>query len=186
MYRRSLRKKFLPPTACWCLDSSGDCVGDAAPADDDGDDDDYDYDINNSDDNDNRMCGFLCHIPHTSSNFHVTQFVTFLLHAFCDLSDWSNCNSTIMYVTTVEAHWNRKKITACSIRTCGLFKCRYINLRERAPSTITLSQLYATIHIFKIVFSSLKTQLTYCRGFLFLTFRSSVPCNLMFEKSAFV
>ena len=53
----------------------------------DDDDDDDDNNNNNSDDNDNRLCSFLGHITHTNSKFRVTQFVTFLLQAFCDLSD---------------------------------------------------------------------------------------------------
>ena len=121
-------------------------------------------------------------LPHKNSKLHVTQFVTFLLHSQCDLSDWSNCSSTIMYVTIVDAYWNRENNTACSIRTYGLLKCRYINLRESAQSIIALQQLCATLHIFKIIFISLKMQLRYCRRFFFL---SSVPCNWMLENSTF-
>jgi len=70
MYRWSLRKELLSLTACWCWDSSGDRVGN-----------DSNINNNNSDDNENRLCSFLCHITHTNSTLHVTQFVTFLLHA---------------------------------------------------------------------------------------------------------
>jgi len=31
-----------------------------------------------------------------------------------------------------------------------LLKCRYINLTERTQNIITVSQLYAAIHIFKV------------------------------------
>jgi hypothetical protein len=116
------------------------------------------------------LCNSLCHITNTNFTLHVTQFVTFLLHAFCDLSDWLNCTMTIMYVTIVDAYWNREDSTTGSIRTYGLLKCRYIYLTGREQNIITVSQLYATIHIFKITFTSLKTQLTYCRRFLFWHF----------------
>jgi len=46
-----------------------------------------------------------------------------------------------MYVTIVDAYWNREHSNACSIRTYGWLKCRYINLRERAQSVIALPQL---------------------------------------------
>jgi hypothetical protein len=144
MYRSSLRKKHLSFTACWCRDISADRVGN----------DDDDDNNNNSDDNDNRLFNFLGHLTHTNSNFHVTQFVTFLPHALCVFSDWSNCTSTIMYVTIVDAYWNRENSTACCVRTYGLLKCRYINLRESAQSIKTASQLYATLQIFKIAFTS--------------------------------
>jgi hypothetical protein len=65
------------------------------------------------------------------------------------------------------------------------FICRYINVRERAHCTITVSQLYSTLHIFTMIFTSLKTQITYCRRSLFLTYHISVPSNLMLENSAF-
>jgi hypothetical protein len=112
MYRRFL---WMPLTAWLCLCISGVYFDNV---------DDYDVDNNESDDNVNILCIFLCHMTHTNSNLHVTQFVTFLLHVFCDLSDWSNCTSTIMYVTTVDANWKRENKTACSIRTYGLLKCR--------------------------------------------------------------
>jgi hypothetical protein len=164
----------MPLTAWLCLCISGVYFGN----------DDDDVDNHESDDNDNILCNSLSHMTHTNSNPHVTQFVTFLLHAFCDLSDWSNCTRTIMYVTTVDTNWNRENSTTGSIGTYGLLKCRYINLTERVQNIITVSQLYATIHIFKLIFTSLKTQLIYCRRFLFSTFHSSVPCNLVLENSA--
>ena len=159
MYKRSMRKKHVPITPYWCLDSSGERVGnDDDDENDDDDDDDNNNNNNNSNNNDdnnnnnnnNRLCNSLCHIAYINFNLHVTQFVTFLLHAFCDLSDCLNCTRTIMYVTIVDAHWNRENNTAFSIRTYGLLKCRYIYLTERAQNIIIVSQLYATIHIFKV------------------------------------
>jgi hypothetical protein len=152
MHRRCL---WMPLTAWLCLCISGD----------NDNDDNHESDDNNN--NNNRLCRFLGHITDTNSKFHVTHFVTFLLHAFCDCSDWSNCTRTIIYVTIVDAYWNRENSTAYSIRTCGSLKCRYINLTERAQNIITVSQLYATIHIFKITLTLLKIQLTHCWRFLF-------------------
>ena len=148
MHWHSLGKKHMPRTACWC--SHSDRIGDDDDDNDDGGDDDDDDSNNNNNNNNNKLCSFFCYITHNNSNLHVTQFVTFLLHALCDLSDWSNCNRTIMYVTIVDAHWNRENNTAWSIRTYGWLRCRYINLRESAQFTITLSQLYATLHIYKV------------------------------------
>jgi hypothetical protein len=90
-----------------------------------------------------------------------------------------------MYVTIVDAYWKGEKNSAWSIGMYGLLICRYINRKEREQSIITVSQLYDTLCIFKMAFTSLKTQLTYCRKFMLLTFHSSVPCSLMLENSAF-
>ena len=82
----------------------------------------------------------------------IRCFVCWQVPTFPICVDCSNCSRTVMYVTTADAYCNRENITACSIRAYGLLKCRCINITERMQSIISLSDLYATLHFFKITF----------------------------------
>ena len=158
MYRRSLREKHLPFTACWWLDSSGDCVGN-------------DND-NDEDDNNNR-----------DYNYNSVQFprshYTYQFQTSWDLVRHISAARILRFFRLIElqqdyhiCHNSRRILKQRKQYRMKHSNVQFVDmsvhyLEETEQSIITLSQPNATLIIFKIAFTSLKTQLTYCRRCLF-------------------